>query len=161
MMSPTLRLTREARGIELRRGRFEVLVDGTRVQSFDRNETVEISLEPGHHTLRILAGRYSSRDQSFDVADGEVINFRSHGAMIWPTYVASIVKPNLAISLKRERLVDTQLLSSVCGIEASVKLNRVAVGAIELDDRLECSEVVEMSDLHALLQRSIPSSGFG
>ena len=42
-MSPTLRLTREARGIELRRGRFEVLVHGTRVQSFDRNETIRAS----------------------------------------------------------------------------------------------------------------------
>jgi hypothetical protein len=101
-MSATLRLTREAKGIELRRGRFEVLVDGRSVRSFDRHETVEIPLEPGHHTLRMQAGRYSSPDRSFDVADGEVINFRSHGAMIWPTYVASIVKPNLAISLKRE-----------------------------------------------------------
>jgi hypothetical protein len=101
-MSAMVKLTREARGIELRRGRFEVLVDGTSVRSFDRHVTVEIPLEPGQHSLRLRAGRYSSRDHSFDVADGEVINFRSHGALIWPTYAASVVKPNLAISLKRE-----------------------------------------------------------
>jgi hypothetical protein len=101
-MSATLRVTREGTGIELRRGRFEVVVDDTSVRSLDRHETVEIPVEPGHHTLRIRAGRYSSRDRAFDVADGEVVNFRCHGAMIWPTYLASIVKPNLAISLKRE-----------------------------------------------------------
>jgi hypothetical protein len=101
-VSATLRLTREGVGIELRRGRFESFVDGKSVGSLERHETVETPLEPGHHTLRIRAGRYSSRDHSFDVADDEVVNFRCHGAMIWPRYVASIVRPDLAISLKRE-----------------------------------------------------------
>jgi hypothetical protein len=102
MVSATLRLTREGAGIELRRGRFEVSVDGKTVGSLERHETLETPLEPGHRTLRIHAGRYSSRDHSFDVADEEVVNFRCHGAMLWPRYVASIVKPDLAISLKRE-----------------------------------------------------------
>jgi hypothetical protein len=100
-MSATLRLTREGTGIELRRGRFEISVDRKSVASIERHETVETAVEPGHHTIQIRAGRYSSRDQSFDVADGEVVNFCCHGAMIWPRYVASIVKPDLAISLKR------------------------------------------------------------
>ena len=43
-----------------------------------------------------------SQDHPFDVAEGEGVNFRCHGAMIWPRYVVSIVKPDLAISLKRE-----------------------------------------------------------
>ena len=47
-------------------------------------------------------GRYSGRDYPFDVAEGEVVNFRCHGAMVWPRYVASIVKPDLAISLKHQ-----------------------------------------------------------
>ena len=101
-MPATLTLTREGTGIELRRGRFEISVDGKSVGSLERHETVEIPVEPGGHTLRIRAGRYSSKDQSFDVADGEVVNFRLHGAMIWPRYVASIVMPDLAIALKRE-----------------------------------------------------------
>ena len=102
-MSATLRLTREiAFGIELRRGRFEILVDGKSIGSIAFHETVETPLEPGHHALRISKGRYSSREDSFDVADGGVVNFRCHGARIWPLYVASIVKPDLAISLKRE-----------------------------------------------------------
>jgi hypothetical protein len=102
MVSATLRLTREGFGIELRRGRFEIVVDGSNAGSLERHETVETPLEPGHHTLRIQAGRYSSRDHPFDVTDGEVAIFRCHGAMVWPRYVASIVRPDLAISLKHE-----------------------------------------------------------
>jgi hypothetical protein len=98
----TLRVTREGFGIELRRGTFDVIVDGQSVGSSTRHETVEVPVEPGHHTLRIRAGRYSSLDRSFDAVDGETINFRCHGAMVWPRYVVSIVKPDLAISLRRE-----------------------------------------------------------
>ena len=101
-MSATLRVTREGTGIELRRGRFEIVADDRVVGSIERHETVETALEPGHHTLRIRAARYSSQEHSFDVAEREVVNFRCHGAMIWPRYVASIVKPDLAISLKLE-----------------------------------------------------------
>ena len=101
-MSATLRLTREGAGIELRRGRFQALVDGKNVGSLDRHETVETPLDPGAHTLRVEVGRYSSRDYPFDVAEGQVVNFRCHGAMVWPRYVASIVKPDLAISLKHQ-----------------------------------------------------------
>jgi hypothetical protein len=101
-MSATLRMTREGAGIELRRGRFEIVADGQSVGSLERHETVETLLEPGHHTLRVRAGRYSSHDHSFDVADGETVYFRCHGTMIWPRYVASIVKPDLAIALKQE-----------------------------------------------------------
>jgi hypothetical protein len=101
-MSATLRLIREGTGIELRRGPFEVQVDGSTVGSIASKGNVETPLEPGHHTLRIRSGRYSSQDHSFDVNDGEVVNFRTHGAMVWPRYVASIVKPDLAISLKQE-----------------------------------------------------------
>ncbi len=101
-MSGTLRLTREGLGIELRRGSFEVNVDAKSVGTIERGATVESSLEAGHHHLQIRAGRYSSRIQTFDRADGEVVNFRCHGAMIWPRYVASIFRPDLAISLRRQ-----------------------------------------------------------
>jgi hypothetical protein len=101
-MAATLRLTREGSGIELRRGTFEISVDGKSVGSIDRHQTVETPVEPGHHTVQLGAGRYSSVERSFDVADGEEINFRGHGAMLWPRYVASILKPDLAISLRRE-----------------------------------------------------------
>jgi hypothetical protein len=98
----TLKLTRKGFGMELRRGQFEISVDGRNIGSLNYGDTVEAQVEPGHHTLRIRAGRYSSRDYSFDAADGEVASFRCHGAMVWPRWVASFVKPDLAISLKRE-----------------------------------------------------------
>ena len=100
-MSATLRLTREGVGIELMRGQFEISVDGESVGSVKYGETVETPLDQGRHTLRIRKGRYSSRNCSFDATDGEIVSFRCHGAMVWPRYVASLVKPDLGISLMR------------------------------------------------------------
>jgi hypothetical protein len=101
-MSATLTLTREGFGMELRRGTFNVLVDGTNVGSIERNETTEVPVDPGNHTVQLRKGRYSSRPHSFDAKDGEMVTFRVHGAMLWPRYVASIVKPDLAIAIRRE-----------------------------------------------------------
>ena len=56
-MPATLRLMREGFGIELRRGRFEISVDDRSIGSLDYRDTVEAPVEPGHHTLRIRAGR--------------------------------------------------------------------------------------------------------
>jgi len=101
--SARLRLTRDV-GMppELQRGRFEITVDGKNLGSVENHQTVEIPIESGRHTIRIRKGRYSSRDHSFEVSDGEVIDFQCHGARIWPTYVASLIKPDLGISLKQE-----------------------------------------------------------
>ena len=101
-MSAALTLKREGRGMELRRGRFEVAVDGSSVGTIDWHQTVDVPVAPGRHTLQITAGRHSSRAEAFEMADGENVNFRCHGAMVWPRYVASIVAPHLGISLKHE-----------------------------------------------------------
>ena len=102
-MSATLRLTREHPLMELRRGPYEIQSDGRRIGSLNKvHETVEIPVEPGHHTLRIRSGRYSSQERSFDVADGEVVSFRTHGPLVWPVYAAAMIKPDLGISLKQE-----------------------------------------------------------
>jgi hypothetical protein len=98
----TLKLTRHGFGIELRRGRFEVLVDGHAAGGLDYGDTVELPVEPGHHTLRLRKGRYSSRDHSFDAANGEVVSFRCHGANLWPIWAVSFLAPNLGIALVRE-----------------------------------------------------------
>ena len=101
-MSATLHLTRQAFGFELRRGTFHVMVDGNEVALIDWNQSVDRPLDAGHHTLRITAGRYSSEPRAFDAAEGDVVAFRCHGAMLWPRYVVSFLKPDLAISLRRE-----------------------------------------------------------
>lgn len=100
-MTATLTMTREGFGIELRRGTFDILVDGRNVGSIEAHHTTEAPIEPGAHTVELRAGRYSSRPHKFEAADSETVSFRCHGANLWPLYVASIVKPNLAISLKR------------------------------------------------------------
>jgi hypothetical protein len=99
-VSATLKLTRETFGIELRRGTFEITIDDRSAGSIKNNETVDTSLDPGHHTLQLRAGRYSSQARSFDVAEGTIATFHCHGATIWPTWLASFVKPDLAISLR-------------------------------------------------------------
>lgn len=101
-MPATLRVTRKSTLIELHRGHFEVWVDGESIATINYGDTVEEPVEPGHHTLRIRAGRYSSREHPFDAADGEVVSFHCSGAIIWPLWLASLVKPDLGIWLKRE-----------------------------------------------------------
>jgi hypothetical protein len=96
-----LKLTREGVGMELRRGTFDVMIDGQRVGPIELHDSLEWPVEPGRHTLRIRKGRYSSPEVTFDVADRQVANFRCHGAMMWPRYVASAVVPTMAISLSR------------------------------------------------------------
>jgi hypothetical protein len=77
-------------------------MDGATVGSIDRDQTFETPIEPGHHTLQIQAGRYTSRVQSFDAADGHAVNFSCYGGRIWPIYLVSFLVPSIALSLKRK-----------------------------------------------------------
>jgi hypothetical protein len=101
-VSATLNLKREGIIAELRRKPFEIACDGTTVGTIQRNQTVELPLEPGRHTIQVREGRYSSPNQSFEVAEGEVVDFRCYGGRIWPIYLASFVVPSLALTLKRQ-----------------------------------------------------------
>lgn len=101
-MSATLKLSREGFGIELRRGTFDVEIDRERVGSIEWHETKEFTIAPGHHTVVLRAGRYASRPQAFETRDEGVVSFRCHGAMVWPRWLASVLMPNLALSLARE-----------------------------------------------------------
>lgn len=102
-MPPTVVLERKTTGImELRRKPFRVILDGDPAGSIDRNQTVELPVEPGAHTLQVRTGRYSSHARSFDAADGTNICFRCNGAILWPQYVASLLVPTIGLKLKRE-----------------------------------------------------------
>jgi hypothetical protein len=102
-MSPTVILERATTGVmELRRSRFEIVLDGNPAGSIDRNQAVELPVEPGPHTLQVRTGRYSSHAQSFDAADGTNIRFRCNGAILWPQYVASLFVPTIGLKLKLE-----------------------------------------------------------
>jgi hypothetical protein len=101
-MSATLKLSRKTIGVEVRRGTFDVLVDGNRVGSVALHNTFEMPVEPGRHTLQVRKGRDSSRVQTFDTADGEIVAFRCSGKRFLPIFLASFLVPSLALSLSRE-----------------------------------------------------------
>jgi hypothetical protein len=101
-MAATLKLTHKAIGVEVRRGTFDVIVDGEHVGSLEMNDTFETPIEPGRHTLQVRNGRNSSRIQTFDVAEDEMVAFRCTGKRFLPIFLASFFVPSLALSLRRE-----------------------------------------------------------
>jgi hypothetical protein len=101
-MTATLQLTRTWAALT-DRGKWQILIDGTAAGSIDRKETVELPVEPGHHTLRVKRSeRFLSPGRSFDAADEQEIRFFCHSARYWPLMLAAIVKPDLWITLRRE-----------------------------------------------------------
>jgi hypothetical protein len=99
-MTATLQLTRTFGGIT-NRGKWQILIDGTAVGSIDQKETIELPVEPGHHTLRVKRSeRFLSRERSFDAVDERVVSFSCHSQFLWPMYIASLIKPDLWIILR-------------------------------------------------------------
>jgi len=70
----TVRLVRTWSGIGIgaQREQWNIAIDGVVVGSIANNETVEVAVEPGHHTLRLGSGTHRSFEHSFDVAQDEV-----------------------------------------------------------------------------------------
>ena len=101
-MPAMLKVTHKAIGAEVRRGPYDVVVDGERAGSVEMNHTIEIPVEPGRHTLQLRNGRNSSGTQTFDAAEGETVAFRCSGKSILPIFLLSFVVPSLALSLHRE-----------------------------------------------------------
>jgi len=99
-MSATLKLTHKAIGVEVRRGPYDALVDGEGVGSVTMNDTIELPVEAGRHTLQVREGRKSSRVLTFDAAEGQVVAFRCGGKRFLPIFLASFVVPSLALSLR-------------------------------------------------------------
>jgi hypothetical protein len=101
-MSATLKLTHKTIGVEVRRGTYDLVLDGMPVGSVEMNDTFEAPVEPGRHTLRVRNGRNSSRTKTFDATEGEIVAFRCGGKSILPIFLLSVVGPSLALSLHRE-----------------------------------------------------------
>ncbi|MEO6823039.1 MAG: hypothetical protein ABI468_11670 [Candidatus Nanopelagicales bacterium] len=101
-MSATLKVTHKAIGAEVRRGAYDIEVDGNGVGSVNMNDTFQTPVEPGHHTLKVRHGRNSSRAETFDTGDGEIVAFRCTGKRFLPLFLASFVLPRLALVLVRE-----------------------------------------------------------
>jgi hypothetical protein len=99
----TVRLVRTWSGIGIgaQSEEWNIAIDGIVVGSIANKETVEVAVEPGHHTLRLGSARHRSAERSFDVAQDEVVGFSSHGPRLWPMLVAALINPDLWISLRR------------------------------------------------------------
>jgi hypothetical protein len=101
-MPATLKLTHKAIGAEVRRSTYDAIVDGKHAGSLRMDETIDITVEPGRHTLQLRSGRNSSRTKTFDASDGETVAFRCSGKSILPVFLLSFVVPSLALTLHRE-----------------------------------------------------------
>lgn len=86
-MSATLNLTHKTIGVEIRRGTYDAVVDGKPVRTLELNETIDIQVNPGRHTLQVRNGRNSSRIKTFDVAEGETASYRCSGKSILPIFL--------------------------------------------------------------------------
>ena len=101
-MSATLKLTHKAIGVEVRRGNFDAVVDGERVGSLKMNDTIEIPIEAGRHTLQVRNGRNLSRTLTFAATEGQAVAFRCTGKRFLPIFLVSFFVPRLALSLRQE-----------------------------------------------------------
>jgi len=101
-MAATLKLAHKSIGVEVRRGTYDIVVDGQRAGSLEMNDTIEIPVEAGRHTLQVRNGRNSSRTQTFDVAEDRVVAFRCTGKRFLPLFLLSFVVPSLALVLRRD-----------------------------------------------------------
>ena len=108
-MTATLTLTRTRFGIGIgplidkMAGEWQVIVDGTVAGSIARQETVEVPVEPGSHTLRIKKSRRFLSPSGPSRPPTRRSSASTAGpAMFWPVLLAALVKPDLWISLKQE-----------------------------------------------------------
>jgi hypothetical protein len=101
-MSATLKVTHKAIGAEVRRAAYDVEVDGRPVGSVEMNNTLELPVEPGRHTLQVRSGRKASSTETFVATEGELVAFRCTGKRFLPIFLASFIDPKLALKLVRD-----------------------------------------------------------
>lgn len=101
MASSSIRVTRGWDGL-VRARPFAVEIDGTVVGTVGAQQSEEFACEPGRHKIVVRSGHHISKTRTFEVAPEECVNFSCRAAyMAWPIFLASLVKPDLAITLRR------------------------------------------------------------
>jgi ABC-2 type transport system permease protein len=98
----TLKLSRRWGGVIDRNREWQILIDDNVVGSIASQKTVELPVEPGHHTVRLSSHRHTSPKRTFEAGDGQVVSFWCRAAMMWPVYLAALIKPDLWISLRQD-----------------------------------------------------------
>ncbi len=88
---------------------WSVLLDGINVGSIVNEQTLDLSVEPGRHTLRLQSTRYLlSPEQSFDAIEGQTLGYVCEPRSLSPIIITrwlvwlliSLVNHNLWISLQ-------------------------------------------------------------
>ena len=98
MATATLMLSRKWGGIDTRT--WQIIIDGNTAGEIGKQQTVELPVGPGRHTLRLRSSqRFVSPERSFEATGGQVIRFSCRAAMFWPRMLAALVKHDLWIAL--------------------------------------------------------------
>jgi hypothetical protein len=100
-MTATLKMTHTSIGVEVRRGDYDIIIDGQPSGTVAMNNTIEIPVAPGSHTLQIRNGRNSSRTTAFEAGENQTIDYRCTGKSFLPIFLASFFVPSLALHLRR------------------------------------------------------------
>jgi hypothetical protein len=95
-------VTHKATGAEVRRAAYDLILDGAPAGSVEMNDTTEVPVAPGPHTVQVRDGRKTSSTVRFDAAEGETVAFRCTGKRFLPIFLASFVVPRLALKLVRQ-----------------------------------------------------------
>lgn len=101
-MGATLKLTHKAIGAEVGRRPYTVILDRQEAGSVAMNESIELPISAGSHTVQLHSGRDSSKVVTFDAVDGQSVAFRCTGKRALPVFLASFVDPDLALVLVPE-----------------------------------------------------------
>lgn len=101
-MTANLRMTHKAIGVEVRRGAYQIVLDGQLAGSLSMNDTIEIPIAAGPHAVQIRSGRKSSRTANFEAIENQTVAYRCTGKSFLPIFLASLFFPRLALQLRRE-----------------------------------------------------------
>lgn len=103
MSMATLQISRQWIGMPIDRYRpWDVILDGAVVGTVDSEQTVKFSVESGRHTLRIRGGWHVSPERCFEAEDDGIVQFWCYPALLWPVFLASLIKHDLSITLKQD-----------------------------------------------------------
>ena len=106
-MSATLKLERKMPGpladiVIDRKRAWQVLLDGVPVGTVTREDSLELPVEPGHHSLQLTStDKRVSPEHGFDVRDESMVEFICHPQSIWPLQLMAVFVPKRWIVLKQ------------------------------------------------------------
>ena len=101
-MPATLKLTHKAIGAEVRRGTYDVVVDGERAGSVEMNHGSRYQSSLDVTPCEFAMDETRAAPQTFDAAEEEIVAFRCTGKRLLPIFLASLAVPRLALKLVRD-----------------------------------------------------------